>query len=195
MVLADDVAALVLAAGLSSRMGTFKPLIVINGRRVIEHVIAGIRDAGIRQILVVAGYQAGRLLRAIEGTGGVGVLNRNYRREMFSSVKIGIANINSACSAFFLIPGDMPFVRSDTYRDLLTAFEPERMDMLRPRYQQKIGHPVLISAAKIPSIKAYEDAGGLRRLARSQNWRMADLDCHDPGILVDLDKPEDLLLT
>lgn len=188
----ENTAALVLAAGLSSRMGQFKPLIAIDGRRVIEHVIDGIRAADITRILVVVGHQADRLLRVLSDNGAEGVVNPAYRGEMFSSLKIGVARLSSADSAFFVLPGDMPYVRPQTYRQLLTAFDPDRMDILRPRRGGRFGHPVLISTARIPDIIAYSGDGGLRKLIRARQWHMADLDCRDPGILIDLDHPEDL---
>lgn len=193
MISSDEAAALILAAGLSSRMGRFKPLIDIDGRRLIEHVVDGIRKAGIERIRVVIGFKARRLNRVLENIGVKGVLNQDYRGEMFSSLKVGVAALSGSCRAFFMLPGDMPFVRPQTYRELLAAFEPDRMDMMRPCNRDRIGHPVLISATKIAAIAAYDGHGGLRSLVRRQEWRIADLDCADPGILVDLDKPEDLV--
>ena len=61
----------------------------------------------------------------------------------------------------------------------------------RPQYQGRRGHPPLISAALIPAILAFEDPGGLRALLAAYHERCADVDCDDPGILIDLDTPED----
>jgi len=61
----------------------------------------------------------------------------------------------------------------------------------RPQYQGRRGHPPLISAALIPAILAFEDPGGLRALLAAYHERCAAVDCDDPGIMIDLDTPED----
>ena len=183
----NDVAAMVLAAGRSSRMGKFKPLLPIKEHTLIEQVIKNIRAASIERILVVVGHQAETLIPILERNEVSWAANPDYIQEMFSSIKVGVDHLDGRLRAFFLVPGDMPFVRPQTFQTLLAAFDPEKMDMLRPRYGDKRGHPVLISASRIPSIAGYGGSGGLRAVVKKQNWRTVDLDCNDPGILVDLD--------
>ena len=187
MVRPNDVAAMVLAAGRSSRMGKFKPLLPIKGNTLIEQVIKNIRAASIERILVVVGHQAETLIPILERNEVCWAANPDYIQEMFSSIKVGVDHLDGRLRAFFLVPGDMPFVRPQTFQKLLAAFDSEKMDMLRPRYGDKRGHPVLISASRIPSIAGYGGSGGLRAVVNKQNWRTVDLDCNDPGILVDLD--------
>jgi len=191
MVRSDDVAALVLAAGRSSRMGKFKPLLPLGEHTLIEQVIKNIRAASIQQILVVVGHQAETLIPVLERNQVSWVENPDYTPEMFLSVKVGIKRLQKSTPAFFLQPCDMPFVSPQTYGKLLSAFNPEHMDIIRPRYLNNNGHPVLISASKIPSMAMYSGDGGLRFLVRQQGWRIADLECNDPGITIDLNFPED----
>jgi CTP:molybdopterin cytidylyltransferase MocA len=66
------------------------------------------------------------------------------------------------------------------------------MDVYRPCYQGKRGHPPLISAALIRPILTFAEPGGLRVLLARYRHRSADVACDDPGILIDLDTPEDL---
>jgi len=183
----NDVAAMVLAAGRSSRMGKFKPLLPIKGNTLIEQVIKNIRAASIERILVVVGHQAETLIPILKRNKVCWAKNPDYIQEMFSSIKVGANHLDGRLRAFFLVPADMPFVRPQTFQTLLAAFDPEKMDMLHPRYGDKRGHPVLISASRIPSIAGYGGSGGLRAVVIKQNWRTVDLDCNDPGILVDLD--------
>lgn len=191
MVRPDDVAALILAAGRSSRMGKFKPLLPIGEHTLIEQVIKNIRAASIERILVVVGYQAEILIPVLERNQVSWVENPDYTQEMFLSVKVGIKRLDKSIPAFFLMPCDMPFVLPQTYGKLLSVFDPEQMDIIRPRYLNRNGHPVLISASKIPSIAMYSSDGGLRSLVKQQDWRIADLECNDPGIAIDLNFPED----
>ncbi|MFC1798307.1 NTP transferase domain-containing protein [Thermodesulfobacteriota bacterium] len=186
-----NIAALILAAGRSTRMGTFKPLLPMKGSTVIGQVIDNTRAAGIKEILVVAGYRAETLIPVLRKTGVDWVVNPAYQQEMFSSIKIGVDYLSNTIRAFFLLPGDMPFVRPRTFKKLLAAFDPEEMDLLKPTYRDKSGHPVLISSDKFPAIKSFVETGGLRTLIRKQSWRTVKLECDDPGILTDLDNPQD----
>lgn len=188
----ENIAAVILAAGRSSRMGQFKPLMPMGPERVIERVIGLFREAGVPDLLVVTGHEAHRLLPVLEMRGVRGVMNPDWERGMFSSVQAGVGRLDAACRAFFLMPADMPLVRPETIRLLLDAFERGGMDVCRPCYQGKRGHPPLISAALIPPILTFAEPGGLRALLARYRHRSADVACDDPGILIDLDTPEDL---
>jgi CTP:molybdopterin cytidylyltransferase MocA len=189
-VIRSDVAAVVLAAGLSSRMGQFKPLLDIGGQTIIERVIATCRAAGVEP-LVVTGHEAGRLEPVLERLGVCRVVNPRYHQEMFTSVKTGAAAIDGKVEAFFLYPGDMPFVRPGTLAQIMKARRKSSADMVRPLFRERGGHPVLVSATRIPSIMSFRGEGGLRNLVRKQAWQVLDTECGDSGILTDLDTPED----
>ena len=139
MISPDDTAALVLAAGRSSRMGCFKPLLAINGRPIIQQTIQNIRDAGVEKILVVIGHQAETILPILDDMGVLWVKNQHFQQEMLSSIKIGVTHLDRRIQAFFLQPGDMPFVKAQTYGKLISVFDPNQMDMLRPRHENKGG--------------------------------------------------------
>jgi molybdenum cofactor cytidylyltransferase len=186
-----DIAAVILAAGRSSRMGAFKPLMPMGHETVIEHVIGVFRTAGITDILVVLGHEADRLNPFLKEHGVRLVVNPDHDRGMFSSVQAGAGRLGDDCRAFFLMPADMPFVRPETLKIMLGAFHESGMDVCRPCYRGKRGHPPLISAKLIKPILTFTESGGMRALlARHQKTSIA-VACDDPGILIDLDTPED----
>lgn len=187
----DNIAALILAAGRSTRMGTFKPLLPLKESTVIERVIDNTRAAGIKELWVVVGYQAEILLPVLREKSVDWVANPAYHREMFSSIKIGVNQFKKTTHAFFLLPGDMPLIRPSTFLQLLAAFDPGEMDLLKPKFRDRNGHPVLISSNKISAITSFDGSGGLRALIKKQLWRTAELYVDDPGILADLDTPQD----
>ena len=185
------IAVLILAAGESSRMKKLKPLLPMEGQTVIERVIDLFRMIGIADILVVLGYAADQLIPVLNKQGVSYVINEDYRRGMFSSVRTGAEHLGDGCGAFFVLPADMPFVRAETLQKLVCAFRETGKAVYRPQYQGRRGHPPLISAALIPAILAFKDPGGLRGLLAAYEERCVDVDCDDPGILIDLDTPED----
>jgi len=187
----DKIAAVILAAGRSSRMGILKPLLPLGGRLIMEEVICHFQEAGISDIIVVVGYQAGKIIPLLENQGVRWVVNGEYDRGMFSSIQVGVRNLSWDCRAFFLSPADMPLVNTVTLKKLVAAHREGKMDVYHPCYQQKRGHPPLISSALIPSILAFVEPGGMRALLSSYKATSLEVACDDPGILIDLDTPED----
>ncbi len=109
-----DVAAIVLAAGRSSRMGDFKPLLPFDGGTLIGHVVASLRAAGVTRIHVVTGFNAEALAPEIDRLGVTRAQNADFDRGMLSSVQAGVASLPAETEAFLLMPVDMPLVRAST---------------------------------------------------------------------------------
>ncbi len=190
----EAVTALILAAGMSSRMGKCKPLLPFGGETVLERVIGIARRAGIKSILAVLGHEADLLLPVLDRQNVRGVINPDYQQGMFSSLRTGIGHLEKNCPAFLLMPADMPLFSPDTVRQLLAAYREGTPKILvcRPCYQNRRGHPPLISTALIPEIIAHDGAGGLRTLLARFESATRNLEVEDPGILIDLDTPADL---
>lgn len=172
-------------------MGAFKPLLPLGDGTVIERTINIFREGGISDIIVVVGYQADRIIPLLEKQGARWVINEHYDREMFSSVQVGVKNLNGDGGAFFLSPADMPLVNSATLKKLIAAYREGNMDVYHPCYGQRRGHPPLIAAALIPYILAFPGPGGLGALLSLYRGTSMDVDCDDPGILINLNTPED----
>ena len=192
--LAAGVAALILAAGRSVRMGTCKPLLPLGAETMLERVIGIARQSEIKSILVVLGHEAELLLPVLARQNVPGVINPDYEQGMFSSLRAGVRHLEGSCPAFFLLPADMPLIRPDTLRRLLSTFRAGSPDILvwRPLYGNRRGHPPLISTALIPALLAHDGAGGLRTLLSRFESATRNVYVDDPGILIDLDTPADL---
>jgi len=187
----DKIAALILAGGRSTRMGTLKPMLPLGGMSIIERVIGIFREAGVVDIIVVVGHQAENVIPLLEGQGVPWVINEHYDRGMFSSIQVGAKSLGDECRAFFLSPADMPLVNTASLEKLIAAYREGNMDVYHPCYKQKRGHPPLIAARLIPSILSFAEPGGMRELLSRYRGTSLDVACDDPGILIDLDTPED----
>jgi len=188
----NDFAAVILAAGLSSRMESPKVILPMGGETVIEKVIGLFRRAAISEVLVVLGHEAERVSPYLKKNRGIRwVINEDYRSGMFSSIQKGAASIDGKCRGFFVIPADMPLVKTETLTMLMAAFQDDRECVIRPCHKKRRGHPPLISASLITAILDFNGAGGLRAFfARAENL-IIDIECDDPGIFIDVDTPED----
>jgi molybdenum cofactor cytidylyltransferase len=187
----QGISGLIPAAGFSSRMGAFKPLLLLGQNTMIERVINLFRTQGITDVLVVLGYEAPRLITLVESLGARWVMNDNYQEDMLSSIKIGVRHLHHDSQAFFLLPVDFPLIRPETLKSLMAAFHTSRMDVYQPFYQKKRGHPPLISSALIDDLINYKEPGGMRSFLSGYENSSLMMECEDPGILINLNNWED----
>jgi molybdenum cofactor cytidylyltransferase len=187
----QDLAAVILAAGYSRRMGAFKPLLPFGSTTVIERVIATIREAGVETIRVVVGWQAEQLIAVLARCGVSWVRNERFEDGMFSSVQAGVRGLPSGLRAFFILPGDMPLVQPATLVRLIAEWDARPGGIVYPCHEGKRGHPPLIAADYIPEILLATPSAVLRELLARHAEDARDIEVADPGILVDLDTPDD----
>ena len=182
------VGAVVAAAGLSSRMGAFKPLLPFDGATVIERCIANLRAAGAEELVVVTGHRAEELASQLEGSGVTLVHNPAYAEtQMFDSLRLGLRALPPDCAAVLLTPGDVPLVRPETVRALLDA----EGGFVCPVCGGRRGHPAALDAKYIPALLDYGGEGGLRGAVAALGIPTAEVETDDAGMLRDLDTPED----
>lgn len=188
------ISALILAAGRSRRMGAFKPLLPLRGGTVIECTVESALQGGAEWAVVVTGNRAEDVEAVLNARFSDRV--RTVRNEewahtdMLRSVQIGAAALGD-CNAFFLLPGDMPFVDPATFAALLEQRQKSPAPVLFPVANGQRGHPPLIDAALIPAILNYHGEDGLRGLWRQYEADIRTIPVEDSGIFTDLDTPED----
>ncbi len=179
-----DVDCLLLAAGASSRMGRWKPVLPWRGATVVE-ASAAAALAACSRVLLVVGHRGDELVRLFAGRERVeAVPNPRYIAGLFSSIRAGIERVRS--ERFFVALADMPLVSPDLYLRLLG--EPQA-DAVRPVYRGTRGHPVLLSARVIPLIRDESEDSTLRNVLARVECR--DVPVDDPGAVLDLDLPDD----
>ena len=180
-------AAIILAAGFSSRMGTDKALLDLGGRTTVELIVSSYQAAGIEQIVVVSG-QNHAALRQLP-LQAVLLQNPVPENGMFSSIQCGIAALEPAVDAFFVHPVDTPLVRPETLTSLICALKQHpAVDGVIPAYCGKRGHPPLLRVRLLPELLQADGDGGLRSLY--QGWQMLELVSDDQAVILDMNTPE-----
>lgn len=186
----ETIRALILAAGLSRRMGDFKPLLPLRGKTMIENSVGSVLHGGAETAVVVTGYRADEVESVLRGAFGDRVAftrNEEYAAtDMMRSIRIGAAALPE-CDAFFLLPGDMPMVAHSTFDKLLSAREREKAPVIFPALDGYRKHPPLIDARLIPAILAFDGDGGLRGLWERYESDICTVAVDDAGVWVDLD--------
>ncbi|HTY20741.1 MAG TPA: NTP transferase domain-containing protein [Geobacteraceae bacterium] len=190
--MAGNVAAIVLAAGLSKRMGGFKPLLPLGGMTAVERCVNLFRAAGITDVRVVTGYRGDELKPLLERLNVLMVDNPRYREGgMFSSVAAGLATIESEIDSFFVLPVDIPLVRPSTIRRLLDARREKGCDVLHPVFRGLRGHPPLIAGGHSREIANWEGDGGLKQVLALWEPAVLEVCVADGNILLDMDSADD----
>lgn len=189
----NTISALVLAAGLSSRMGDFKPLLPLREKTLIENAIDSVLQGGAGTVVVVTGFHAEEVEAVLERYGDRVrfVRNPDYARtDMLCSIRIGVRAL-PPCDAFYLLPGDMPVVRQSTFERLRAARRPDRVSIIFPTLDGYRKHPPLIDAGMIPEIASFHSEGGLRELWKRHEAKIITVPVDDKGVWVDVDTPDD----
>lgn len=184
--------AVILAAGLSSRLGEFKPLLPLGNEPILARVIGLYRAARISDIRVVTGHRTGETAALAEALGVRAVFNPDYLQGMFSSVLAGVSDLKPDCSGFFVHPVDIPLVRSRTLLDLMAAFSWENPGIYYPAFLGRRGHPPLISGNYAAALKSWKGEGGLRAFLEHHEGDARNVPVTDEFILKDIDTPADL---
>jgi molybdenum cofactor cytidylyltransferase len=182
---------LIVAAGYSSRMGAFKPLLPLGEKTVIEAAVDSLQLGGIRDIRVIVGHRASELYPLLRRL-PVGIIeNPNFAAGMFSSVVTGLTSFAGKAEAFFLLPGDTPLIRKRSIKDLLRAYRKTDAAVVYPVFDGRRGHPPLVSARAFAAILKGDGAGGLRHILEQFAGDSVDVAVADQGVLLDIDTQED----
>jgi molybdenum cofactor cytidylyltransferase len=183
-------AAIVLAAGLSSRIPQFKPLLPLGGETITDHVISTFLNCGIEVFLVV-GHRKDELRAGIKKRDIKIIENPDYRKGMFTSVRAGISRLQPVYQGFFIMPVDIPLVRESTIRRLMGVAAEQSQKVVYPVFGEKRGHPPVIPSSFISPILAWEENGGLKTFLKPREKSALEIPVADSNILFDIDTPQD----
>jgi molybdenum cofactor cytidylyltransferase len=188
------IAAVLLAAGRSTRMGTPKLLLPWGEEpTVIAHVIQRYQEAGVDEIFVVTGAERRAVEAAVDPFGVRSVFNPRYEEgEMLSSLQVGLREVDAADAAAALIsPADIPDVLVGTIRALIGGWGEGGGTIVAPSFEFRRGHPILLARSEFAGVLRLPPGDTLRRFLRENESRLTYIDVDDPGILRDIDTPED----
>ncbi|MBI5567446.1 MAG: nucleotidyltransferase family protein [Chloroflexi bacterium] len=185
------IAAIVLAAGQSRRMGQNKLFLPYGESTVIDTIITElIACDGVRDIVVVTGHQADRLVVHLATYPVRCVFNPAYARaEMLVSIQTGLRALPDEVTAALIVLGDQPRLRRQIVQRVIEAAEPDTL--IVPSYEMKRGHPILIPRSMWPSILALLPEASLRDVIRAHADHIRYITFDDDSVLRDIDTPED----
>jgi len=178
--------AVILAAGLSSRMRELKPLLPLDGVPAVLRVVDAYHDVGLDAV-VVLGFGAERVAPLLDAQGVSWVVNHDFEDGMYSSIRCGVRALPRDVRAFFVHPVDCALVRSETLGSLARSAHESATSVVYPVHDAARGHPPLLPAALRAAILAEEPEGGLQELLASGEAGARDVPVDDPNVLLDMD--------
>ncbi len=163
------VAALVLAAGASTRLGQPKQLLDWGGRPLLEHVLATVHAWPVATVAVVLGAHAEEILERVDFGSAIVVLNLEWEEGIASSLRAGLDALarDPRLDAAFIALGDQPSIGPDVAARLLAAYRRTRSKAVVPRYRYARGNPVLVDRTLWDRLKSLEGDTGARRLLQA----------------------------
>jgi molybdenum cofactor cytidylyltransferase len=185
-----NIAGVVLAAGLSRRMGRAKLLLPLEGRPVIRITVESVLAAGVAPVVVVTGTQHRELAEALAGLPVTLVNNPAPEAGQAGSIRIGIRALPHDTEAVCIALGDQPFVPSRVMTALLAALRTTSKAVVAPRYRDGRGNPVLFRRETFAELLEVSGDQGARSVIERDPSRVALVEFDDP-MPQDVDTPED----
>jgi molybdenum cofactor cytidylyltransferase len=189
-----SVGAVVLAAGMATRMGQMKVLLPwVEGRTIIEHIVRQLMLARTDpdNIVVVTGNEAGRVRAALQGAGVRVVHNPNYATgDMLSSLQTGLAAMPGYVSAALVVLGDQPRIQPKTVQLVMGAYAEGRGDIVAPSFEMRRGHPLLLDRRYWREMLELPVEGMPRQVINRHQGEIAYVVVDTDSVLKDVDTPE-----
>jgi molybdenum cofactor cytidylyltransferase len=191
---APRIAALVLAAGQSRRMGTMNKLLIgVDGMPMVRHVVAAVQAAHLAPVIVVTGHERERVEAALRDLPVRFAHNPDFAAGLSSSLKAGLGALPDDADGVLVCLGDMPRVVAADIERLVAAFNPvEGREIIVPTRNGKRGNPVLWARRFVPEMREVAGDVGARHLIGATPEAVAEVEMASDGVLTDIDTPQAL---
>ena len=186
------IAAAVLAAGESSRMGRDKALLPFRDSTFLEEIVSTLRQVPVEKVLVVLGHHAGEIQSVVELGDAEVVVNPRYREGQTTSLLAAIEAVDSPeLEGILLCLVDHPMISAGVVRTLINAFRAEKPLVVIPAHQGQRGHPVIFSRALFDEFRALGPGEGANQVGRRHRAETLFVEVGDETILKDIDTSTD----
>ena len=189
-----QVAAVILAAGRSRRMGAANKLLSeYRGRPLLLHAVDTVGSLKLDQVVIVTGYESEAVRACLGQRSAAFVQARDFAVGISASIAAGVRALPEEMDAVLICLGDMPGLRAEDLSKLVEAYRSSGADpIVVPQYDGRRGNPVLWPRRFFPALLALEGDRGAKELLEQHARDVQRVSIDHPGVLRDVDTPEDL---
>ena len=185
------ISAILLTAGQSKRMGELKQLMHLGRSTIVEQAVTNMLESLVDEVIVVVGYKAEDVIKAISDKSIKVAINPDYDQGMSTSIIAGLNMVHSKIQAVMIALGDQPLVGSQTINRLIEEFCNHDKGIAVPTYQGRRGHPVIFAIKyKEELLKLKGDVGG-RQIIKDHPDDVLEVVVASESIIVDFDTTDD----
>jgi molybdenum cofactor cytidylyltransferase len=184
-----SVAAIVLAAGSSTRLGQPKQLVAFEGETLVRRIVRAAAQAGCTPVVVVVGETGDEIATDLRGTDAQIVVNSDWQRGLGTSIKRGVEHIEQV-EGIVVLACDQPFVDRAIIEALMNQQDVTGKRIVASRYANTLGIPALFSHSCFRELLQLSDASGAKALIEADTTRAAHIEF--PAGAIDIDTPDDL---
>ena len=189
---APRIAAIVLAAGLSSRMGSNKLLQDWRGKPLLRWTVEAAAQSEARPLIVVTGHEAAKVEAALKDLDVQFVHNPDYREGLSTSLTAGVRSVPPSADGALVLLGDMPELSPSLLDRMIAGFSPaDNRSICVAIHENSRGNPVLWARRFFPEIAALTGDAGAKTLLAAHEESICEIDA-DGAVLRDIDTPEAL---
>ena len=186
-------AAAILAAGESQRMGQPKALVPFQGLSFVEHLITATRHARIGLTRIVLGAGANDIRAKLSVDSASIVVNRDWPKGQLSSIHAAIRSLPpGATEGLMICPVDHPLISPHLVAHLIRIFDSTEKRVILPKYHGRRGHPVIFRAALYGELLAAPEEVGARQVVWDHATEIAEVETEEEGVILNLNDPETL---
>lgn len=179
----SKLAAIIFADGICSRKGRFEPLFPLGDGTVLSRCVDLFWSNDVRQVIVVAQRENLELEEIAKSAGAEVVYQKHSERSVFASLMTGVREFHKDVSGFFIMPVNVPLVRTKTVTRMIQAFEKNLASVVYPRFHGDRGYPPLVHGKLVPRMMEVEGDTDLCSMLRRFDVEAIDLDVVDRGIV------------
>lgn len=186
--------AIILAAGMSTRMGEQSKMLLPwdKQKTIIEHITEQVLNSRVDHVVVVTGHMAREVREAVEPLGAKVVYNRSYKTgEMLSSLKVGLNAMPDHIAAALVVLGDQPRIQPRVIYQIALAYAEGKSELIAPSFERRRGHPILIGRRYWTEIFNLPRGGAPRDIINAHAEDIHYVNVNTDSVLRDVDTPQD----
>ena len=189
------ITAILLAAGQSKRIPKENKLIKkFKSKLLINHILSSLIKSSVNEIIIVLGFEHLKVKKELLKNKKIKlVINKNYKKGIATSIKVGLKKISKNNKGFSIVQGDMPKINKTLINKIILSINNSDKEIFLPKFKDKIGNPIGFKQSMIKKIKRIKGDIGAKNIIKKNNNKIKFININSKSILINFNKKRDFL--